>query len=333
MMLLDILLLAAGLALLYYGAEWLVKGAASLAHSLGVATVVIGLTIVAFGTSMPEMVVSMIASYQKKSMISIGNVVGSNICNIALILGLAAAIRPLSSHPVMVRRDLPIMMGVSSLIFLMSWNSMISRLEGVILFGGIILFTFFSYALASRKAPLQAGAAGNNGESGTGGATEMEKPKYEVSRIKQVILILVGLAAVIGGAEILVDAAIKLMRVLGVSEKFIGLTIVAVGTSLPELATSVIAAIRKEMDISIGNIVGSNIFNILCVLGAAALIRPIPMVGGFFGSGLVYDYLVMIVVALLLWLMMRKKNALSRADGFVLLSIYAAYIVWLSIKE
>jgi cation:H+ antiporter len=106
-----------------------------------------------------------------------------------------------------------------------------------------------------------------------------------------------------------------------------------VGTSLPELATSVIAAIRKEMDISIGNIVGSNIFNILCVLGAAALIRPIPMVGGFFGSGLVYDYLVMIVVALLLWLMMRKKNALSRADGFVLLSIYAAYIVWLSIKE
>jgi cation:H+ antiporter len=252
-----------------------------------------------------------------------------NICNIALILGLAASIQPLSGHPVMVRRDVPTMLAASVLL-LLSWNSFLSRLEGLLLFGRIVAYTYFSYALALKEVRAQPGV-GEDPAAATD--AEAEGLPYESSRIKQMVLIVAGLAGVIGGAEVLIAAAIKLMRILGVSEKFIGLTVVAVGTSLPELATSVVAAQRREMDISIGNIGGSNIFNIMGVLETAALVRPIPISGGFIASGLIVDYLVMLFISLLLWLMMRKKNKISRADGLVLLCIYVAYIVVLSIKD
>ena len=265
-----------GFVLLYFGAEWLVKGSSSLARSLGVTPIVIGLTVVAFGTSAPELVVSLISSIQGKSMIAVGNVVGSNICNIALVLGLSAVFNPIKSDPSVVRRDIPIMLAISVYLLLLTFNSTLGRIEGATLFAGIILYTFFNYYLAKKET---AGAADIE--------SELEEIGFIASRPKQILLIVAGIVGVVGGAQIVVDNAVKIMTILGVSEKFIGLTIVAFGTSLPELATSVVAAMRGEMDISIGNLVGSNVFNIMSVLGVASMVRPIPIPGGFIESGLV----------------------------------------------
>lgn len=315
-----------GFVMLYYGAEWLVKGSSSLARSLGITPIVIGLTVVAFGTSAPELVVSVVSSIQGKSMIAVGNVVGSNICNIALVLGISAAFQPITCHYSVIRRDIPIMLGVSFYLLVLSLNSELGRFEGATLFGGIILYTYFNYSVAMKES--------KQGSSEENVITEsaVEETEYLTSRSKQIVLILVGIAGVVAGAQIVVDSAVKIMTMLGVSEKFIGLTIVAFGTSLPELATSVVAASRKEMDISIGNLVGSNVFNILSVLGAASLIRPISIPGGFIESGLMIDYLVMIFTSFLPWLMMRKTFTVTRKDGFILLSCYVGYITYLIVK-
>lgn len=323
---LDILLCFVGFVLLYYGAEWLVKGASSLARSLGVTPVVIGLTVVAFGTSAPELVVSVISSINNKSMIAVGNVVGSNICNIALVLGLSAVFQPITSHPSVVKRDIPIMLGISFYLLLISLNSKIGRLEGGTLFAGIILYTLFNYYMARKESKRRLNNESMLSELGIG---EVE---HITSRQKEILLIVIGIFGVVFGAHIVVDSAVKIMKILGVGEKFIGLTIVAFGTSLPELATSVVAAVKKEMDISIGNLVGSNVFNILSVLGAAALVRPIPIPGGFFQSGLAIDYLVMMFISFLPWLMMRKTFTVTRRDGLILLFCYAGYLTYLIIK-
>ncbi|MEE4263693.1 MAG: calcium/sodium antiporter [Desulfobacteraceae bacterium] len=310
-----------GFVLLYFGAEWLVKGSSSLARSLGITPIVIGLTVVAFGTSAPELVVSLISSIQGKSMIAVGNVVGSNICNIALVLGLSAVFSPIKSDPSVVRRDIPIMLAISLYLLLLTFNSTLGRIEGATLFIGIVLYTFMNYYLAKKE---------------TAGTAEIESELEEIgfiaSRPKQIILILLGIAGVVGGAQIVVDNAVLIMKIIGVDEKFIGLTIVAFGTSLPELATSVVAAMRGEMDISIGNLVGSNVFNIMSVLGIAALVRPIPIPGGFIESGLWIDYLVMMFTSFLPWLMMRKNFTVTRRDGFVLLACYAGYLTFLIVK-
>ena len=310
-----------GFVLLYFGAEWLVKGSSSLARSLGVTPIVIGLTVVAFGTSAPELVVSLISSIQGKSMIAVGNVVGSNICNIALVLGLSAVFNPIKSDPSVVRRDIPIMLAISLYLLLLTFNSKLGRIEGATLFIGIILYTFMNYYLAKKE---KEGAAQIE--------SELEEIGFIASRPKQIILILLGIAGVVGGAQIVVENAVVIMKILGVDEKFIGLTIVAFGTSLPELATSVVAAMRGEMDISIGNLVGSNVFNIMSVLGIAALVRPIPIPGGFIESGLWIDYLVMMFTSFLPWLMMRKNFTVTRRDGFVLLACYAGYLTFLIVK-
>ncbi|MGD9033491.1 MAG: calcium/sodium antiporter [Desulfobacteraceae bacterium] len=315
-----------GFVLLYFGAEWLVKGSSSLARSLGVTPIVIGLTVVAFGTSAPELVVSLISSIKGKSMIAVGNVVGSNICNIALVLGLAALFQPITADKSVVRRDIPIMLAISVYLLLLSFNSKLGRIEGATLFAGIILYTFFNYYMAIRESKMAAG------EKTMVIAPEAEEIEYVTSRRKQIVLIVVGIIGVVGGAQIVVESAVKIMEILGVSQKFIGLTIVAFGTSLPELATSVVAAIRKEMDISIGNLVGSNVFNIMSVLGAASLVRPIPIPGGFIESGLVIDYLVMMFTSFLPWLMMRKTYTVTRQGGFILLSCYVGYIIYLISK-
>ena len=322
-MLLNALVCIIGFALLYYGAEWLVKGSSSLARSLGVTPVVIGLTVVAFGTSTPELVVSLISSVQGKSMIAVGNVIGSNICNIALVLGLSALFQPITSHPSVLRRDIPLMLGISVYLLLLSLNSTIGRLEGLTLFAGVIGYTAFNYRVAIKQ---------NNSNSTVFAgelAHELEEIGYIPARSKQIIFILVGISGVVGGAQMVVDAAVKIMTVLGVSEKFIGLTIVAFGTSLPELATSVVAAMRKEMDISIGNLVGSNVFNILSVIGVAAVVRPIPIPGGFFESGLFIDYMVMMVTSFLPWLLMRKTLVLTRNGGAGLICCYGGYLAYL----
>ncbi|MBW1784508.1 MAG: calcium/sodium antiporter [Deltaproteobacteria bacterium] len=325
-MALNILLCLIGFVMLYYGAEWLVKGSSSLAKSLGVTPVVIGLTVVAFGTSAPELVVSLISSIQGKSMIAVGNVVGSNICNIALVLGLAALFQPITCHRSVVTRDIPIMLGISLYLLVLSLNSTLGRIEGATLFGGIILYTFFNYYIARKESKTGLNEEAVLSELG------LEEVEYIRSRSKQIVFIIVGIAGVIFGAQIVVESAVKIMQVLGVSEKFIGLTIVAFGTSLPELATSVVAAIRKEMDISIGNLVGSNVFNILSVLGAAALVRPISIPGGFIQSGLIIDYLVMMIISFLPWLMMRKTSTITRRHGVILLSCYVVYVIYLTIK-
>lgn len=325
-MVLNFLLCFVGFLLLYYGAEWLVKGSSSLARSLGITPVVIGLTVVAFGTSAPELVVSLISSIKDKSMIAVGNVVGSNICNIALVLGMASVFRPITSHPSVTRRDIPLMLGISVYLLLLSLDSSLGRIEGATLFGGVILYTFFNYYIAMRESKQAAGAQVAAPEA------ELEEIGYTASRPEQIFLILVGIIGVVGGAQLVVDSAVKIMQVLGVSEKFIGLTIVAFGTSLPELATSVVAALRKEMDISIGNLVGSNVFNILSVLGAASLVRPIPIPGGFFESGLIIDYGVMMLTSFLPWLMMRRDFTVTRKDGVILLICYVGYLAYLIIK-
>ena len=325
-MTLNFILCLLGFGMLYYGAEWLVKGSSSLARSLGVTPIVIGLTVVAFGTSAPELVVSVISSINNKSMIAVGNVVGSNICNIALVLGLSAVFQPITSHPSVVKRDIPLMLGISFYLLLISLNSKIGRFEGGTLFTGIILYTLFNYYMARKESKRGLDDKSILSELGIGDV------EHITSRQKEILLIVIGIFGVVIGAHIVVGSAVKIMKVLGVGEKFIGLTIVAFGTSLPELATSVVAAVKKEMDISIGNLVGSNVFNILSVLGAAALVRPIPIPGGFFQSGLVIDYLVMMFISFLPWLMMRKTFTVTRRDGLILLFCYAGYLTYLIIK-
>jgi cation:H+ antiporter len=325
-MILNLVLFVIGLLMLYYGANLLVKGSSSLARSIGLAPLVIGLTVVAFGTSAPELVISVVSSIKDKSMIAVGNVIGSNICNIALVLGMAAFLQPIKCQKSVIRRDIPIMLAISSYLLLISLNSKIGRLEGASLFGGIILYTWFNYYLAIKESRQEF----------SGGSVAFESPVKEIKHItertRQIIWIVAGIVSVIAGAEILIDAAVFIMKMFGVSEKFIGLTIVALGTSLPELATSVVAALRKEMDISIGNLVGSNVFNILSVLGAASLVRPISIPGGFIESGLLIDYLVMMLISFLPWLMMRKTCSVTRKDGIILLFCYVGYVVYLILK-
>lgn len=315
-----------GLIIIFYGAEFLVRGASGLARSLGMSPMVIGLTVVAFGTSTPEIFVSVVSSLKGKSMIAVGNAVGSNICNIAMVLGISALFMPIRGQSSVIRRDIPIMLGVSFYLLAISFNSVISRLEGVTLLAGIVLYTFLNYYIAHQEFKKLMGKVKNIPE-------KKIVPDKTGSRLRQTGWILLGITGVVGGAEMMIDSAVNIMTLLGVGEKFIGLTIVAFGTSLPELATSVVAAWRKETDISLGNLVGSNVFNILCVLGIASVVRPITIQGGFVQSGLIYDYLVMIFISFLPWLLMRVTYNISRRHGIFMLGFYGMYLLFLVVKS
>ncbi|BBO88678.1 calcium/sodium antiporter [Desulfosarcina ovata] len=316
----------AGLLLLYYGAGWLVQGASLLARSLGLAPMVIGLTVVAFGTSAPELVVSMVSAFKGKSMIALGNVVGSNICNIALVLGLTAVFQPVTTSRIVITRDIPLMLGVSAFLMLLSLNSMIGRFEGMLLLGGIIAYTVFNYKVGLRIDRTGAGVTDP-------AAPDLVAHGQVRKRWVQYLMAAGGIAAVVVGADLLVDAAVGMMTALGVNEKFVGLTVVAFGTSVPELATSVVAAMKKEMDISLGNLVGSNVFNLLSVVGASAMIRPISIPGGFVHSGLVIDYLVMMAISALPWILMRRDLTITRRKGLILFGCYAIYVMFLILKS
>jgi len=311
----------AGLLLLYYGAGWLVQGASSLARSLGLTPMVIGLTVVAFGTSAPELVVSLVSAVKGKSMIALGNVVGSNICNIALVLGLTAVFQPVTTSRIVIVRDIPLMLGISAFLLLLSLNSMIGRIEGVILFSGVIAYTWFNYAVALRV---------NRTRPKTGDA-DQPAPASGLMEKKwiQGAMVIAGTSAVVVGADLLVDSAVSIMSALGVGEKVVGLTVVAFGTSVPELATSIVAALKKEMDISLGNLVGSNVFNLLSVVGATAMVRPIPIAGGFFHSGLVIDYLVMMIVSAMPLILMKRDLTITRRKGLILVACYVGYMIYL----
>jgi cation:H+ antiporter len=322
-MTLHLTLFIIGLLALYYSAGWLVKGSSGFARHIGLQPVVIGLTVVAFGTSAPELMVSIVSSIKGKSMIAVGNIIGSNICNIALVLGMTALFQPIKSHPTVIKRDIPIMIGISFYLLAISLNGTIGRFEGLSLICGILLYIFYNYRIASRDSCREISAI----------TCDIQEINTIVSPSKQILLIIIGIAGVVLGAELLIDSAVKIMEVFGVSEKFIGLTVVAFGTSLPELATSVVAAMRKELDISIGNLIGSNVFNILAVLGAAALANPISIPGGLIESGLVIDYAVMTATSALPLIMMNHTYTLSRKDGAILLISYVGYIAYLVMKS
>ena len=305
--------LIAGLGLLYLGAQILVKGGAALALRLGLNALVVGLTVIAYGTSSPEMVVSVSASLQDNGAIAIGNVVGSNICNIALILGVCALVSPLSASAQIIRREIPIMIGVSVLLAAMLWDEQLSRLEGGVLFAGIVVYTVLT--VREARAETKGKAEQEYGE---------DFPAGSMGLGKSVLLVVAGLGVLVVASQLFVGGAVVLAKSWGVTEAVIGLTVVAVGTSMPELATSLVAAVRGHGDVAIGNVVGSNIFNVLGILGIAALINPIDT------SGLSrVDLATMVVAALAMLPAARSGGVISRLEGAVLLFAYFGYTAWL----
>ncbi|MFC1464575.1 MAG: calcium/sodium antiporter, partial [Candidatus Brachytrichaceae bacterium NZ_4S206] len=288
MNILTLILFVAGLALLVIGAESLVRGASRLAAAIGISPLVIGLTVVAFGTSAPEMAVSSVSALNGAADIAVGNVVGSNIFNILLILGLSALVAPLVVSQQLVRLDVPLMIGASALALLFALDGSVGRLEGVVLFAGVIAYTAF-LIIQSRR------------ESNKTVQQEYEQefragPGGPARTALNLVLIVAGLGMLVLGSRWLVDGAIAVARALGVDEVVIGLTIVAGGTSLPEVATSVMASIRGERDIAVGNAVGSNLFNLLSVLGLTAMVAPAGVAVA--PSVLAFDMPVMLVVAI-----------------------------------
>ena len=305
-MLLQIFLLLLGLALVVFGADYLVEGASGIARRFGLSEVVIGLTIVGMGTSAPEMVVSFIGAAQGNADIAIGNVVGSNIFNTLLILGITAILLPMGITRENRTKDIPMNILTAVVLIALGWNGGLSRLDG-----GILLALFIAYmwhSFASSK-----------------GADE-EADSKPVSMLLAAVMVVGGIAALIFGGRLFVNSATSIARSLGVSDKFIAITILAGGTSLPELATCVAAAVKKKGQLALGNIIGSNIFNVLLILGGSALINPL----SFADISLVdMGILLASALALLTSCYIGKKNSLDRLDGVLFLLLWAGYMAWL----
>ena len=300
---LQLFILIFGFLLLVKGADFFVDGSSKIAKKFGISELIIGLTIVAMGTSAPETAVSIAAALKGTADISIGNVVGSNILNILIILGISATIRTIKVGKTTIKYEIPFMIAISALLLLLGLDGTIDFKDGIILW--LLFIAYLTYLIIMAKKDKQ------------------KKEKKSKVIIWQVILAtLGGLALIIVGSDISVDAASKIARYAGLSERFIGLTIVALGTSLPELITSVTAAFKGNNDIAIGNIVGSNIFNILFVIGTSSLILPIT-----FASTFKIDSLVMIGAALLLFICSLGKQKLDRFSGILMLLSYALYFI------
>ena len=313
-MLLSVFFVLSSLVLLYFGASWLVKGSSSLALKAGVSPLVAGLTVVAFGTSSPEMVVSVNAAISGHGNMAIGNVVGSNFFNICIILGISALVSPLKIKLQLLKIDIPILIVTTIGFMLLFADRHISRLEGFILFSGIILYTVISIILARR-------------EKNTEVLDEFDKSITEHKKIKwywSAGLIILGLGVLIAGSELLVKGAVVIARSLGVGETIISLTIIAAGTSMPELASSIVATIKKEYDIAIGNVIGSNIFNILSIIGISSIIKPLSAMAI---SNI--DLYVMLGVTLLLLPFFRTSYTLKRDEGIFMIGIYLIYLYYL----
>ena len=317
-----------GLVLLVVGAEYLVRGAAKLAAAAGISSLVIGLTVVAFGTSAPEMAVSAQAALDNNADIALGNVVGSNIFNVLFILGASSLIVPLLVHLQLLRLDVPIMIGISIFTYVICMDGLIGRLDGIILFAGIITYTVF-LIIKSRKETKAAAAEVDQFveellDDDGNPATPANKNKGLPLAVVQCVG---GLVMLVLGSRWLVDGAIHMAEYFGVSQLVIGLTIVAAGTSLPEVATSIVAAIRGERDIAIGNVVGSNIFNILAVLGIAGTLSPNGV--HVAESALAFDIPVMIGVAILCFPIFFTGGEIARWEGILFLLYYVAYTTYL----
>ncbi len=299
---------------LFIGAEGLVRGASSLAIRLGISPLVVGLTVVAFATSSPELVVSIKAAIEGNPGIVVGNVVGSNICNIALILGVAAMISPISVKTQVIRREIPIMILVSVILLFVLLDDTITRVEGVLLVFGIIAYIVLGYKYSIKEK--------DNKEV----IKEFEEiiPKSPYTVLQSLVLIIVGLALLVFGSNLFVDGAVAVAESFGVSQAVIGLTIVALGTSLPELTTSIVASFKNENDIAIGNAVGSNVFNILSILGISSLISPIADTGIT-----MVDLSIMMFFTILILPLSKSKFTLRRWEGALLFTGYVAYMIYL----
>jgi cation:H+ antiporter len=303
----DILLTLGGLLLLVFGAEIMVRGAVELALRARISPLVVGLTVVSMGTSAPELLVSLLAALKGSSTIAIGNVVGSNIANISMVLGACILIYPIEVDRDAYRIHWPVMMLVTLLFTAMLWNDDIAFGEGALLVLLLLVYVIWMIR-ASRKAADQPGT---------------HPVKVTTPLWRSLVFVLAGIAGLAFGADLFVEGAVGIARTLGVSEQLIGVTIVAVGTSMPELVTSLLAALRKQSDISIGNLVGSNIFNLLGIIGISAMVLPISVDHTAF----LMDLAAMAVIALLLYPLMRMGNKLGRWQGALLLIAYTAYVV------
>lgn len=325
------LLLAGGLVLLVGGAEALVRGASSIAGRAGISPLVVGLTVVAFGTSAPEMAVSIGSSLAGQGDLALGNVVGSNIFNVLFILGLSALAAPLVVSSDLVRRDVPLMLSVSILVFVFAMNGTISRLDGALLFGGIVLFTIYQImqgrASASEEKRDSAATASSGAASSGAVSSADSSPSSEMNIWVAGLLTVGGLGLLVLGAQWLVEGAVAVAKAAGLSELVIGLTIIAGGTSLPELATSILASLRGQRDIAVGNVVGSNIFNLLAVLGSAAVVAP---EGISVSPGVLWmDMPIMIAVAVACLPIFFTDYIVSRWEGALFAGFYVAYTTYL----
>lgn len=305
MILVQILLLAIGFFMLVKGADWFVDGSAGIAKKLGIPQLVIGLTIVAMGTSAPEAAVSINASLKANSGIAIGNVVGSNILNILIILGISAVLSTIAIQKSTMRCEMPYMIFVTVVLILLGMTgNYVTRVEGVILWILFLIYLAYLFYLAKQ-------------------GTE-EDSVEDRSTLKLLLFMIGGGVIVVWGSDITVDSATAIAQMIGLSERFIGLTIVALGTSLPELVTSVVAAKKGNADIAIGNIVGSNIFNVLFVIGTAALIAPV-----IYDPAFLFDGIIAVLAGILLWVSVLKTKSLRKPWGIVFLVCYGAYLVYL----
>lgn len=306
----NFLMLALGFVLLVKGADWFVDGAAGIANKFKIPQLIIGLTIVAMGTSAPEAAVSISAALKGSAEITIGNIVGSNILNILIILGLTAVITPVAVAKSTIRVDIPFMLAISILLLVQGLDGSVTLLDGIVLL--VVFAGYLTYlVINARKNPEQ-----------------LEEEQIKNQSIWMCLLwTAIGLVAIILGSNFSVDAASNIARILGLSERFIGLTIVALGTSLPELVTSVMAARKGNADIAIGNIVGSNIFNILFVVGLSSVIVSVP-----FASAFIVDMIVAIGAGVLLWIFSLHKKKLIPIHGVVFLLAYAGYFAYLMMK-
>lgn len=315
------LLLLIGFALLIVGADYFVKGASNIATALKVSPLLVGLTIVAFGTSSPEATVSIVAAFEGSAGVAIGNVIGSNIFNITLVVGLTALLNPLTVESETIRKEIPftllagiVMLVVAADAFLQSFSdNLITRSDGLILLLFFAIFLYYVFEVARR-------ARETNVEEATGIAN--------TSWTKNILYTLIGLAAIIFGGDLVVGSATDIAISFGMSETLVGLTIVAVGTSLPELITSITAAVKKQSDIALGNIVGSNIFNIFFVLGAASVISPLAVSNAIF-----FDITLMIVLTVLLLVFSRTNYKIGKVEGIILAVAYILYMIYIIMRN
>lgn len=315
-MAIQLLFLVLGFVMLVKGADLFVDGASGVATKFGIPQMVIGLTIVAMGTSAPEAAVSITAAFAGNADITIGNIVGSNILNILIILGISALVYPLAIQKSTLIIDIPVVLLATVILFLLGFDSKISRIDGIIMLVVFAAYLFYLFTVAKKEAS----------QKKLNGTTEHiqseENVTKEISLLKALIFTVIGLVLIVGGSKFVVNSATAIAKALGLSQRFIGLTIVALGTSLPELFTSVTAALKKNSDIAIGNIVGSNIFNILFIVGLSGLIIPVP-----FATDFRFDTIISGVAAILLLLFCLPKKKLPRFAGAIMLICYALYFM------